>query len=70
MIADFPGVVAYFSGHHHGGNYVIEDGVHHLTFYGMVESPTDALGAVVDVYPDRLLLRGIGKQEDRVLVFR
>ncbi|WP_209330352.1 metallophosphoesterase [Lunatimonas salinarum] len=70
MIAASPGVVAYFSGHHHGGNYVLDDGVHHLTFYGMVESPTDALGAVVDVYSDRLQIRGIGKQEDRVLPFR
>ncbi|MCC5937985.1 MAG: metallophosphoesterase [Lunatimonas sp.] len=70
LISDSPGVVAYFSGHHHGGNYILADGVHHLTFYGMVESPTDALGAVVDVYADRLEIRGIGKQEDRVLSFR
>lgn len=70
LLSEYRGVVAYFSGHHHGGNYVVEDGVHHLTFYGMVESPTAALGAVIDVYSDRLQVKGIGKQEDRVLPFR
>jgi manganese-dependent ADP-ribose/CDP-alcohol diphosphatase len=66
----YPNVVAYFSGHHHAGNYVVENGVHHLTFYGMVEAKSPALGGVMHVFKDRLELQGIGDQESRVMRFR
>ena len=66
----YSNVVAYFSGHHHGGNYVVENGLHHLTFYGMVEAKSSALGAVVHVFEDRLELEGIGDQESRKMEFR
>lgn len=65
-----PNVVAYFSGHHHGGNYVVENGLHHLTFYGMVEAKSPSLGAVVRVFEDRLEMEGIGDQESREMLFR
>ena len=65
-----PNVVAYFSGHHHAGNYVVENGLHHLTFYGMVEAKSPSLGAVVHVFEDRLELEGIGNQESREMRFR
>lgn len=67
LMDKYKNLVAYFSGHHHGGNYVVHQGIHHLTFYGMVEAKSESLGAVVDVYKDRLELHGIGDQEDRVM---
>ncbi len=70
LIHQYPGVVAWFSGHHHAGNYVESKGVHHLTFLGMVESKSDALGAVVQVFEDALMVRGIGEQEELHLPFR
>lgn len=65
-----PNVIAYFSGHHHGGNYLVENGLHHLTFYGMVEAKSLRLGAVVRVFEDRLEMEGIGDQESREMLFR
>lgn len=70
LLNEYSGVIAYFSGHHHTGNYVVENGLHHLTFYGMVEAKSPSLGAVVHVYEDRLELEGIGNQESRTLRFR
>ncbi|HSI77729.1 MAG TPA: metallophosphoesterase [Lunatimonas sp.] len=70
MLDKYPSVVAYFSGHHHAGNYVVENGLHHLTFYGMVEAKSPSLGAVVRVFEDRLELEGIGDQESREMLFR
>ncbi len=70
LLDDHPNVVAYFSGHHHAGNYVVENQLHHLTFYGMVEAKSPSLGAVGHVFGDRLELEGIGDQESRVLPFR
>ncbi len=69
LIHQYPGVVAWFSGHHHSGNYVEQQGVHHLTFLGMVESKEEALGAVVQVFEDALVIKGFGEQEDMRLSF-
>lgn len=70
IMDSYSGVVAYFSGHHHTGNYVVDKGVHHLTFYGIVESKSQVLGGVVHVFGDRLELTGLGDQESRVMPFR
>lgn len=70
-IGDSPAMVAWFSGHHHSGNYLEDaNGMHHLTFLGMVEAASPALGAIVTVNKDNLIIHGIGDEEDRVLEFR
>ena len=60
--------MAWFAGHYHKGGYTLENGIHHVTVPGMVEAPADknAYG-VVDVYPDRLELRGVGTVPSRTL---
>jgi predicted phosphodiesterase len=70
-IGNSPAMVAWFSGHHHAGNYIKDaKGMHHLTFLGMVEAESPALGAIVTVNKDKLIIHGIGDEEDRVLNFR
>lgn len=70
-IGNSPAMVAWLSGHHHAGNYLIdENGMHHLTFLGMVEAESPALGAIVTVEKDKLIIHGIGDEEDRILNFR
>ena len=61
------GVAAYFAGHHHRGAYVLRKGVHHVTFQGMVEAPVKNAYAVVEVYEDRIEIRGVGKVPSRTL---
>lgn len=64
-------LIAWFSGHHHEGNFLTdEQGVHHLTLRGMVEAQSPALGAVVRVYSDKMIIHGIGDEPDRLLEFR
>ncbi|KAK5618625.1 hypothetical protein CRENBAI_015138 [Crenichthys baileyi] len=65
-----PGV-CYMVGHARGAQgfgYCLDKdtGVHHLTVDGVIETPpdSDAYGTV-SVYPDRMVLRGIGKIMDR-----
>ncbi|GAB2989443.1 hypothetical protein GCM10027284_02470 [Cyclobacterium sediminis] len=70
-IGHSPAMVAWFSGHHHAGNYYKdENGMHHLTFLGMVEAESPALGAIVTVEKDKLIIHGIGDEADRILNFR
>ncbi|MEX2513670.1 MAG: metallophosphoesterase [Cyclobacteriaceae bacterium] len=64
-------LVAWFSGHHHEGNYVKDEmGIHHLTFQGIVEAETNVLGAILSVYQNKLVVHGIGHEKDRILEFR
>jgi hypothetical protein len=64
-------LVAWFSGHHHDGNYVKDElGINHLTFQGIVEAETPALGAIISVYQNKLVVQGIGHEKDRILEFR
>jgi len=67
VIARHPCVVAWFNGHDHAGGYARHDGVHHVTFAGMVEAPSQNAYAVVSTSPGALALRGFGKQKTRRL---
>ncbi len=53
-----PAVAGYFNGHDHRGGLGSRGGLHYVTLKGLVEhEPADAC-RIVDVYPDRLVLRG------------
>lgn len=60
-------VVAWFAGHDHKGGYVNRDGVHHITLKGMVEAPFKNSYAIVELFPDKIRISGIGKEESREL---
>lgn len=60
-------VVAYFNGHNHYGNYGERNGIHYVTFHGMVELDTNAY-STVRVHPGRLEIDGYGREPDRVLI--
>lgn len=59
-------VFAYFNGHAHKERYSQEDGLHYLTFAGMVEEETNAF-AIVHVYADHLEIKGFGRTTQRYL---
>ncbi len=60
-------VVAWFAGHLHAGGYVLHNGVHHVTFKGMVQSPVKNAYALVELYPNRIRIIGFGKEPSRDL---
>ncbi|MCH2378508.1 MAG: metallophosphoesterase [Pedosphaera sp.] len=64
LLAEYPCVAAYLNGHNHAGNYGEKSGIHYLTIKGMVDTLKNSYG-VVEVYEDRLVLKGFGRQEDR-----
>lgn len=66
LIERFPCVKAYLNGHNHAGNYGIKNGVHYLTFQGMVDTEENAY-ATIQVYDGRLEVTGYGREESRVL---
>ncbi|MBN1908101.1 MAG: metallophosphoesterase [Pirellulales bacterium] len=60
-------VVAYLAGHQHSGGYTNDEGIHHVTVQGMVEAPKRNAYAIVDVFEDRITIRGFGKVPNRSL---
>nr|WP_246225298.1 metallophosphoesterase [Pseudochelatococcus lubricantis] len=67
LVSNSGNVVAYFNGHNHAGNYGERNGKHFLNFKGMVDTPTTTAFAIVEVYSDRLEIKGFGREENRTL---
>jgi len=63
----FPNVVAYFNGHHHAGNYGEIGGKHFVNFAGMVDTPDTSAFSIVEIYADRIAIRGHGREPNRTL---
>ena len=57
-----PAVAAYFAGHDHLGGTGVRGGVPYITLKGLVENTPEAALQVVDVYEDRLVVRGDGAE--------
>lgn len=67
LLANHRGVIAYLNGHNHAGHYGARDGIHYVTLEGMVETAAETAYAIVEVYPDRLVIDGFGRVTDREL---
>lgn len=70
LIGRHPCVVAWFAGHDHSGGYAEKEGVHFVTLKGLVENTGENAWAWVEVFADRLEVRGQGAEPSRTLLFR
>ncbi len=67
LVTGYENFVAYFCGHNHGGNFGELKGKYFVNLKGMVETATTTAFSIVDVYPDRVELKGFGREENRTL---
>ena len=67
LISNYPNIVAWFSGHNHEGNYYTANKVHYVTFKGMVETRRSNSFAIVDIYKNRIVIKGFGREQSRIL---
>jgi hypothetical protein len=70
ILESAPALIAYMNGHDHRGGYAEKGGIHYVTFSAMVEHDAAHSCNVVDVYPDRLVLRNAGSAQSRQLKIR
>lgn len=70
LLEKHPSVKAYFCGHNHEGDYVFQNGIHYLTFQGMVETPDQNAFAVVTLEKDIIRVQGFGREPSRTLELR
>lgn len=69
MLMQYACVKAFLAGHHHVGGCHSFGHIRHFTFQGMIEGSENHY-AVVEVYRDRLVIRGYGAQPGATLEYR
>jgi predicted phosphodiesterase len=69
LIENYKNIVAWFNGHNHAGNYDSLNNIHFVTFRGMVETEYDNSFASVDVFDNRLVINGFGREKSRTLMY-
>lgn len=67
LLARHPHVIAYLCGHNHAGDHGELDGLHFVTFRGMVDTARENAFAIVEIAGDRLKVRGFGREPSRSL---
>lgn len=69
MVEKYHNIIAWFNGHNHAGNYGNFNLIHFLTFRGMVETEAENSFAIVDVYKNKIWIRGFGREKSRILAY-
>lgn len=67
LLGGYRCVAAWFNGHNHDGNFGVLDGKYYVNFKGMVDTEDRNTFAIVDVYTDRIDIRGFGREDSRTL---
>lgn len=62
-------IIAWFSGHNHTGNYGNRTNIHFYNFKGMVETENLNSYAIVEVYRNRIWIKGFGREKSMILAY-
>ncbi len=69
LLGGYTNIIACFSGHNHAGNYGNINQIHFITMKGMVETAKDNSFAVVDVFSNRIWIKGSGREKSMILAY-
>ncbi|MCE5345612.1 MAG: metallophosphoesterase [Bacteroidales bacterium] len=69
VLNNYHNVIAWFSGHNHSGNYGNFNRIHFVTIKGMVETEDSNSFALVEVYSDKIWIKGSGREKSQELAY-
>lgn len=69
LLENFNGKIAYFSGHTHKNLYSFNNGIHYVSFSGMVEEDRNSF-AIAEFYVDRIVIKGFGNSASHVIEWK
>ena len=69
ILENYQNIVAWFNGHNHSGNYGNFNKIHFVTFKGMVETDTSNSFALLNVYKNKIWIRGYGREKSQILAY-
>jgi predicted phosphodiesterase len=67
ILENYGNIIAWFNGHNHAGNYGNYNMTHFVTFKGMVETENSNSFAVVEVYKNKIWIKGSGREKNQIL---
>lgn len=70
LIKPYKNVKLFFNGHNHAGAYEFVNGVHYLTFKGMVDTENSSAFAKVKFTKDIIIVNGFGREKSRKLLIK
>ncbi|HCI55493.1 MAG TPA: metallophosphoesterase [Bacteroidales bacterium] len=68
-IQPYDNIIAWFNGHNHAGNYGNSGMKHFVNFKGMVETEDLNSYAVVEVYRNKIWIKGYGREKNMILAY-
>lgn len=69
VLEKYHNVIAWLNGHNHAGNYGNFNLTHFVTFKGMVETESQNSFAIIDVYKNKIWIRGYGREKSLILAY-
>jgi manganese-dependent ADP-ribose/CDP-alcohol diphosphatase len=69
ILEKYNNIIAWFNGHNHAGNYGNYKMIHFVTIKGMVETETTGSYALVEVYKNKIWIRGSGREKSQILAY-
>src|SRR4030042_5234278 len=69
VLENYHNVVTWFSGHNHAGNYGNTNMIHFVTLKGMVESENAGAYSLVEVYRNKIWIKGSGRERSQILAY-
>lgn len=67
ILNQYTGVKLWMNGHNHAGNYAFQNGIHFVNLKGMVETETENAYAEVILSGNAIEIKGLGREETRIL---
>jgi len=69
ILENYNNIVAWFNGHNHAGNSGIFNLINFVTFKGMVETDKINSFAVIDVFKNKISIKGYGREKSQTLQY-
>lgn len=69
VLGNYHNIIAWFNGHNHAGNYGNFNMIHFITIKGMVETETDNSFALIEVYKNKIWIKGYGRERSQILAY-
>jgi predicted phosphodiesterase len=67
LLTSYDNFLLYINGHNHAGNFGAIGRKYFVNFKGMVETPDTTAFSIIEVYDERIAIRGFGVEPSRVL---
>lgn len=69
ILGKYSNIIAWFNGHNHAGNYGNYNMIHFITMKGMVETEENNSYALVEVYKNKIWIKGRGREKSQILAY-